>query len=339
MTLGAHISLNSPRRWFAKSTIVLFLNKTDIFSEKLRKSSFRLAFPDFHGDEQNYDETTAFLKRRFKDLYRGESLYASLSPLPHFACALLTPSSSTTDPPHLRRQLATASIHHVGRAGYHHPRRFPSAHHVVCSFFICYAHPICAHPCLVRERRKASAFAPRANSLRADGENEDAIAVGMRENERRGTTRGVSERELGGDAGEPRRSLRQLIARLRLLLLHLLLLLLRRRRPPTIRRSERAPAPRTKKDKSALASLDRPISNRPEDSLANDLRAPNHHPARLPLLLWCGCAAICAKRGLRWQWCRVDGGFFDEAGEEAGADAFGFACMRVSEGCASCKSV
>lgn len=36
-------------RWFARTSIVLFLNKTDLFKRKLEKSPLRKYFPDYSG--------------------------------------------------------------------------------------------------------------------------------------------------------------------------------------------------------------------------------------------------------------------------------------------------
>ncbi|ORY76577.1 putative guanine nucleotide-binding protein alpha-1 subunit [Leucosporidium creatinivorum] len=56
-------------RWFAKSTLVLFLNKIDLFKEKLPKSSLRNAFPGYRGDDESYEDAAAFILQQFKQLY------------------------------------------------------------------------------------------------------------------------------------------------------------------------------------------------------------------------------------------------------------------------------
>ncbi len=39
--------LNS--KWFVESTVILFLNKSDIFAAKLKKRSLKLCFEDYKG--------------------------------------------------------------------------------------------------------------------------------------------------------------------------------------------------------------------------------------------------------------------------------------------------
>ncbi|ORY76578.1 putative guanine nucleotide-binding protein alpha-1 subunit [Leucosporidium creatinivorum] len=77
-------------RWFGKSTLVLFLNKIDLFKEKLPKASLRLAFPGFQGNEASYEDASGFMKHQFKQLYRGSSLYT------HFTCACDTSQMNFT---------------------------------------------------------------------------------------------------------------------------------------------------------------------------------------------------------------------------------------------------
>ena len=36
-------------KWFIDSTIILFLNKTDLFEEKLQTSSINVCFPEYSG--------------------------------------------------------------------------------------------------------------------------------------------------------------------------------------------------------------------------------------------------------------------------------------------------
>lgn len=36
-------------RWFVNANIILFLNKKDIFEEKIKKSSLKVYFSDYHG--------------------------------------------------------------------------------------------------------------------------------------------------------------------------------------------------------------------------------------------------------------------------------------------------
>ncbi|KAG6860805.1 Guanine nucleotide-binding protein subunit alpha [Termitomyces sp. Mi166 len=50
-------------RWFVKTSIILFLNKIDLFSEKLPRSPLSDYFPDFMGGD-NYDAACEYLLRR-----------------------------------------------------------------------------------------------------------------------------------------------------------------------------------------------------------------------------------------------------------------------------------
>lgn len=58
-----------PTRWFARSTLILFLNKIDLFAAKLPTSSLRAAFPMYRGDDEDYAAATAFILQQFKQLY------------------------------------------------------------------------------------------------------------------------------------------------------------------------------------------------------------------------------------------------------------------------------
>jgi len=51
-------------RWFVDSTIVLFLNKKDVFEEKIKKTDLNVCFPDYTGGK-NYEAAAAFLQNQF----------------------------------------------------------------------------------------------------------------------------------------------------------------------------------------------------------------------------------------------------------------------------------
>lgn len=38
-------------RWFADTSIILFLNKDDLFREKIKKVDLKVAFPDYNGND------------------------------------------------------------------------------------------------------------------------------------------------------------------------------------------------------------------------------------------------------------------------------------------------
>jgi len=70
-------------RWFVKTSIILFLNKIDLFAEKLPLSPLGEYFPDYTGGN-NYDAACAYLLHRFVSLNQSaatKQIYA------HYTCA------------------------------------------------------------------------------------------------------------------------------------------------------------------------------------------------------------------------------------------------------------
>ena len=58
-------------QWFLRTSIILFLNKIDLFREKLPYSPLKRYFPDFHGDNKSFKQTSEFLHENFKRLNRN----------------------------------------------------------------------------------------------------------------------------------------------------------------------------------------------------------------------------------------------------------------------------
>uniref|UniRef100_A0A0N4ZK77 Guanine nucleotide-binding protein alpha-3 subunit n=1 Tax=Parastrongyloides trichosuri TaxID=131310 RepID=A0A0N4ZK77_PARTI len=54
-------------RWFISTSMILFLNKKDLFAEKIKRVSIRILFPEYNG-EQNYDESIAYIKNQFEQV-------------------------------------------------------------------------------------------------------------------------------------------------------------------------------------------------------------------------------------------------------------------------------
>ncbi|EYC01588.1 hypothetical protein Y032_0106g3771 [Ancylostoma ceylanicum] len=54
-------------RWFINTSMILFLNKKDLFAEKIQRTNITVAFPDYKG-AQTYDEATAFIEEKFEGL-------------------------------------------------------------------------------------------------------------------------------------------------------------------------------------------------------------------------------------------------------------------------------
>lgn len=70
-------------RWFVKTSIILFLNKIDLFAEKLPRSPLGDYFPDYYGGD-NYDLACDYLLHRFVSLNQSaatKQIYA------HYTCA------------------------------------------------------------------------------------------------------------------------------------------------------------------------------------------------------------------------------------------------------------
>ncbi|CAJ0643303.1 10691_t:CDS:2, partial [Entrophospora sp. SA101] len=59
-------------QWFVNTSMILFLNKIDIFREKIKVSPVKKYFPDFLGDNQNFKQTTHFFKKKFQRLNRSQ---------------------------------------------------------------------------------------------------------------------------------------------------------------------------------------------------------------------------------------------------------------------------
>ncbi|CAO3622605.1 unnamed protein product [Cunninghamella blakesleeana] len=69
-------------RWFVKTSVILFLNKIDIFKDKLPKHPLNESFPDFNGPN-TYDAAADYILNRFVSLNQSDSkqIYT------HFTCA------------------------------------------------------------------------------------------------------------------------------------------------------------------------------------------------------------------------------------------------------------
>jgi len=70
-------------RWFTDTSIILFLNKTDLFREKVQKVPLTVCFPEYPGGP-DFDKGTEFITQRFLELNRSpekKTIY------PHLTCA------------------------------------------------------------------------------------------------------------------------------------------------------------------------------------------------------------------------------------------------------------
>jgi len=70
--------------WFKGTSFILFLNKTDLFKEKITRVDLATCFPNYSGG-CNFDPASDYIKRKFLEQNR------SAHPIyPHFTCAIST---------------------------------------------------------------------------------------------------------------------------------------------------------------------------------------------------------------------------------------------------------
>ncbi|KAI7811958.1 guanine nucleotide binding protein (G protein), alpha inhibiting activity polypeptide a [Triplophysa rosa] len=70
-------------KWFNDTSIILFLNKKDLFEDKVKKSPLTICFPEYPGSS-SYDEASAYVQSQFEDLNKmkdTKEIYA------HMTCA------------------------------------------------------------------------------------------------------------------------------------------------------------------------------------------------------------------------------------------------------------
>ncbi|KJE92259.1 guanine nucleotide-binding protein G(I) alpha subunit [Capsaspora owczarzaki ATCC 30864] len=69
-------------KWFLNTSIILFLNKLDLFEEKIKKSSLKIAFSEYEGPNTS-DDAKEFIKNKFEKMNRSttKQVYS------HFTCA------------------------------------------------------------------------------------------------------------------------------------------------------------------------------------------------------------------------------------------------------------
>ncbi|KAL2090495.1 hypothetical protein ACEWY4_012758 [Coilia grayii] len=82
----------SNHKFFGSTTIVLFLNKTDVFKQKIQKSPLSICFPQYGGGN-SYDEGSNFIKQQFVDLHLKNSEKEIYT---HMICATDTKVVQTT---------------------------------------------------------------------------------------------------------------------------------------------------------------------------------------------------------------------------------------------------
>jgi len=66
-------------KWFTDTSIILFLNKKDLFEEKIKKSRLKVCFPAYPGDD-SYEQSAAYIQKQFTSQAKGgKDVYAHLT--------------------------------------------------------------------------------------------------------------------------------------------------------------------------------------------------------------------------------------------------------------------
>lgn len=70
-------------KWFTDTSIILFLNKKDLFAEKIEKSPLTMCFPEYTGSN-TYEEAAAYIQMQFENLNKRKDTKEIYT---HFTCA------------------------------------------------------------------------------------------------------------------------------------------------------------------------------------------------------------------------------------------------------------
>ncbi|XP_040850449.1 guanine nucleotide-binding protein G(i) subunit alpha-2 isoform X2 [Ochotona curzoniae] len=70
-------------KWFTDTSIILFLNKKDLFEEKITHSHLTICFPEYTGANK-YDEASSYIQSKFEDLNKRKDTKEIYT---HFTCA------------------------------------------------------------------------------------------------------------------------------------------------------------------------------------------------------------------------------------------------------------
>eukprot|EP00731_Ephydatia_muelleri_P017783 Em0010g881a len=68
--------------FFLKCAIIIFMNKTDLFAEKIKKSHLNQYFPEYTGPQQDVESGRQFILQKFREQFDSERLFSH-----HFTCA------------------------------------------------------------------------------------------------------------------------------------------------------------------------------------------------------------------------------------------------------------
>ncbi|CAG5980260.1 unnamed protein product [Menidia menidia] len=70
-------------KWFTETSIILFLNKKDLFDEKITRSPLSICFPEYTGANK-FDEAASYIQTKFEDLNKKKDTKEIYT---HFTCA------------------------------------------------------------------------------------------------------------------------------------------------------------------------------------------------------------------------------------------------------------
>jgi len=74
-------------KYFAKTTVILFMNKIDLFIEKLKTKSIKTAFPEYEGNG-TVEDASDYIEKQFlsKNVVKKDTKTRRLI-FPYFTCA------------------------------------------------------------------------------------------------------------------------------------------------------------------------------------------------------------------------------------------------------------